>query len=157
MSNQWKQFTADYHHNCFTCGTVFINKSAGGRYCETCKNQPDRICIVCKTPFNGRGTSKKACSRVCGNKVAASKRTGPRPEEWKNSLRLAQQKRATSDAGRIMAEMHSKRMLTNNPMSNPDIIAKMVETKKKNGTLTPEKPWQGGNGREPSIQQKSLH
>ena len=48
-------------------------------------------------------------------------------------------------------------MLVSNPMDSPDTRAKAVETKRRNGTLTPAKPWQGGNGRGPSPAQSALH
>jgi hypothetical protein len=48
-------------------------------------------------------------------------------------------------------------MTAHNPMRDPAVIQKMINTKRTNGTLIPKKPWQGGNGRGPTKAQTLLH
>jgi len=150
MSNQYQHFEPSYQHQCCKCGIAFMSNGGGSRCCQTCSR---KTCPVCGGGYWSRANT---CSRICGNKIAANKRTGPRPEDWKQSMRVAQQKRAASPRGKELAAMHSARMTQNNPMRFQAVIQKMMETKSANGTLRPVKPWQGGNGRGPTTQQAAI-
>lgn len=59
----------------------------------------------------------------------------------------AQRLRSETPRGKEIARASSLRMQQNNPMHDPEVIQKMRRTKEVNGTLRPEHPWQGGNGR----------
>ena len=140
-----------YHVECSKCGTEITSTSgSSGQKCLACRQ---KTCPECGKPHAKR---KLYCSRSCGNSAGGRKRSYPRNEAGRTAIKLASQRLAASPRGKELARMHSERMLVQNPMQDLRTIAKMVKTKTANGTLIPQKPWQGGNGRELGRQQQAL-
>lgn len=133
-----------------------MSSGPGARYCEGCCS---RKCEVCGRAYSRLPTSRsKTCSVDCGNRLGGAKRVGPRPLWWVQNMKDAQLKsrEQNPEMWHAVARASSQRMRKKNPSHDPIIRGKIIETKRKNGTLG----WlgrRGGNGTGPTKPQLLLH
>ena len=142
--------------NCKECGT---GKNDTGLFCKPCRRarMQSRMKIVIVP------------CRACGKQVECKD-----GNHWRSSLTQAKSGRATCSEectkeivrrGHVVSGMSLAKYnqtqgrinkILNNPMKNPKWIAKMMDTKTKNGTLSVVTKNRGGNGRPVPIAQKTL-
>ena len=90
----------------------------------------DLQCQICGRRFQNK-TFRKTCSKDCMKKL----------------ISMSEHQTMQSKAGQKQREESSVRMKIQNPMHQPDNIEKMIETKKRNGTLNQPFKMRGGNGK----------
>lgn len=132
----------------------FYATGPGARYCNECLT---RICPVCgKNYIVAMSYRRRTCSLSCGNILAGKNRTGSlRSLESRLNMSKAQIKsRQQNPIWEVLDQKSSERMKQNNPFKREEVKIKMIETKRKNGTLG----WLGGRGGNGKItnQQKIL-
>lgn len=154
--------------NCLWCGKEFNPRKKTQETCSKSCAQKLRNkrrgygkiitgkCAWCGKEIQYKKSSpRRFCSRSCMGK-------------WKMSLPEFREKIHSLDARKKIAEsskirmadpklrkMHSERMKKNNPATRPEIMKKIIATKRINGTLHVWKGERGGNGKL-TIPQKLL-
>lgn len=118
------------------CGQHLRQRTAGAGGTEP------RTCPWCKTEFTERTSSPvRFCTRSC---AAKNRNTDPK---FRAALYSNETRAKISAALKGVPQEHSsRRMLTNNPMASPEVVAKMIATKRRNGTLRIGPRIRGGNG-----------
>ena len=145
-----------YHRTCCRCGTGFKSERPRAMVCGGACSLSR--CEVCGETFKFKQKSQRTCSRVCGDALAGSKRTGKRSPERIAAVRAGLLRFYKEQPARAeeLAAATSRRMLVNNPASRRDVQQRITETKRRNGTLHTWPGKRGGNG-EHTLPQLALH
>lgn len=140
---------------CVTCGKVFEATSWNKIYCtEPCRNigifgPIEKPCPICGQLIH---TKRSACSRSCLGKIPKDQTIRKDPE-FRKKLSAALKRGYQCDSGEARRARASERMSKNNPAMDADVIKRITDTRRKNGTLHMLKLHRGGNGHltEPQI------
>ena len=141
---------------CKTCGNIFKATSWNKVYCsEHCRSigifgPIEKPCPVCGEPTH---TKRSACSKQCQVKLPRDKTVRKSPE-FRKKLSESLSASYRSARGVERRKQASDRMKLSNPSHDREVVQRITETRRMNGTLHTLCLHRGGNGHltEPQVQ-----